>query len=143
MANPRNFRADPLAKRIRLTDERRARLKITTIGSIDVPKKEREKRRKAKEIEQQRARRRKAGAKPRAEYEAGSIEKAKPWEALGKSRATYFRQRQKAEAAAAERSQNPNVIPIETSVKGSNLLLSPSLHTCLISRISISHRSSG
>lgn len=30
-------------------------------------------------------------ATPRAEYEAHSIEKAKPWEALGISRATWFR----------------------------------------------------
>lgn len=30
-------------------------------------------------------------AQPRAEYEAHSIERAKPWEALGISRATWYR----------------------------------------------------
>lgn len=30
-------------------------------------------------------------AQPRADYEANSIERAKPWEALGISRATWFR----------------------------------------------------
>lgn len=30
-------------------------------------------------------------AMPRAEYEARSLEKAKPWEALGMSRATWYR----------------------------------------------------
>jgi predicted transcriptional regulator len=30
-------------------------------------------------------------AQPRAEYEAQSVERAKPWEALGISRATWYR----------------------------------------------------
>jgi hypothetical protein len=93
LENPRKYRADQLAAEIGLTAERRARLGITTIGAIDLPAKARKKLRKAKNVEYQRALRRKAGAKPRAEYEAQSAERAKPWLELGMSRATWFRRR--------------------------------------------------
>jgi hypothetical protein len=135
MANPRNFRADPLGDKIGLTDERRTRLKLTTIGAIDMPKKEREKRREAKKVGARREKRRKDGAKPRAEYEAKSIEKAKPWEAFGISRRIWFN-RQK-----AERSQNQNIIC--TSVTPSNLFISAGVRPVQRVWITISHRSSG
>jgi hypothetical protein len=48
---------------------------------------EREGRRKAR----QRQKRREQGTKPRAEYLAASVQQAKPWEADGVSRATWYR----------------------------------------------------
>jgi uncharacterized protein (DUF2384 family) len=39
----------------------------------------------------ERARQRRAGAVERVEYEAGSLSKAKPWEAEGISRRTWYR----------------------------------------------------
>jgi hypothetical protein len=135
LANPHRFRADPLAAKIGLTAERRTRLKITTIGAIDLPKRERNKLRKAKKIEQRREKRRKDGAKPRAEYEAQSIEKAKPWQALGISRRKWFN-RQK-----AERSQNQNIIC--TSVTPSNLYISTGVRLVQQARTAITASSSG
>jgi hypothetical protein len=44
--------------------------------------------------------RRRAGAKPRAEYEAASLSKLKPWKAEGVCRRTWER-RQKRQAQAA------------------------------------------
>jgi hypothetical protein len=121
LAAPSAFKADQLAKRIGLTDERRSRLKIKTIGAIDVPKKEREKRRKAKDAEYRRARRRKAGAKPRAEYEAQSTEQTKPWLALGISRRTWFRRR---DVLAKEQSPNINETTL-AQVRRQQPLISP------------------
>jgi hypothetical protein len=91
VAKPIRWRADTLGKRLNLTDADRSRLKITTIGAVDADKAERKARREL------RARRRKEecrlskGAKPRTEYEAQSLTRTKPWEALGISRATWYR----------------------------------------------------
>lgn len=52
---------------------------------------------KAREVIRSRENRRQAGAVEREEYEAGSLSKAKPWEAEGISRRTWYR-RQKMEA---------------------------------------------
>lgn len=91
ISKPRRWRADKLAWRMRLTHTDRARLKITTIGSIDKPKSQRwqerqERTRKAKE-----GRRRAQGARPREIYEAASINRAQPWKAIGISRRTWYR----------------------------------------------------
>ncbi len=47
--------------------------------------------------DQKTARRRAAGAVTRAEYEANSVSKQKPWENLGISRATYYRKQKNGE----------------------------------------------
>lgn len=52
---PLKWSADKLAWKIRLTDEQRTRLKITTIGAIDVSKEQRAARRKASQAKLQRA----------------------------------------------------------------------------------------
>jgi hypothetical protein len=93
LANPLKFKADTVAKRIGLTAERRARLKIRTIGAIDQTATERKAARKAQKSKAMRAVRRKNGIKPRVDYLAQSTEKAKPWLVEGVSRRTWYRRR--------------------------------------------------
>jgi hypothetical protein len=93
LATPLKFKADTIAKRIGLTAERRGRLNIRTIGAIDQTAIERKAASKQRKLEAQRDRRRTEGVKPRTHYVATSTEHAKPWEAEGISRRTwYYRQ---------------------------------------------------
>lgn len=62
-----------------------------------------EERRRIRHRDREAKRRRSRGAKPRAEYEAQSISRAKPWEALGISRRTWFRRRKQANRLEQER----------------------------------------
>ena len=93
IAQQRNWKADALAWRLRLTKEQRTMLGITTIGAIDHGKAARKKRRKDRDRERKEAKRRAAGVLPRDAYEAGSVEKTKPWEVEGGSRRTWYRRR--------------------------------------------------
>jgi len=95
LANPLKFKADTVAARIGLTAERRARLKIRTIGAIDQTSAERIAARKAQKREALREKRRRTGTKPRADYLAQSAEQAKPWVAEGISRRTWYRRQGK------------------------------------------------
>lgn len=54
---PIHWSADKLAWKIRLTDEQRTRLRITTIGAIDCTKEQRAERRKRRNAERNKARR--------------------------------------------------------------------------------------
>jgi hypothetical protein len=96
IAEPRKWTADELGKRLGLTDKLRTGLGITTIGAADVSKEERLARRKAKDRDYQHVKRRAAGAKPRAQYEAESLSKTQPWKALGIVRKTWERRRKSA-----------------------------------------------
>jgi hypothetical protein len=98
-ANPIRWRADKLAIRLHLTEAERRRLRICTIGAIDVTKAERKLARKLRQRQRDRARRRARGAKPRTEYEATSVNRTKPWLALGISRATWYRTRETSASA--------------------------------------------
>lgn len=91
-ADPRAWIADELADEMQLTFDIRQALGITTIGAIDLDKDGREHRRVDRDKARKAAQRRKRGAKPRAEYEAKSANRNKPWTAAGKSRATYYRE---------------------------------------------------
>jgi hypothetical protein len=91
IAKPIRWRADKLAIRLNLNEAERQRLRITTIGAVDVDKEERHRRRQARKHLRKQLMRRARGAKPRAEYEANSITRNKPWEALGMSRAGWYR----------------------------------------------------
>jgi hypothetical protein len=97
LRRPRLDDADQCAAAIRLTYEERTAWRITTIGAIDADKKERAKRRKARKLVRDRdrraAERRDRGAVPRAEYEAESASRTRPWEAAGVSRRTWYRRR--------------------------------------------------
>lgn len=88
---PRRWKADKLAWRLKLTDADRTELGITTIGAIDIGKAARDQRRRAAHREFMIERRRRQGSKPRAQYEAQSISRAKPWATLGMSRAAWYR----------------------------------------------------
>jgi hypothetical protein len=91
IAKPIRWRADALGRLLRLTDAERTELKITTIGSVDVPRAERMKRRRERARQRKAAKRRAAGAVPRAEYLARCRAKPKPWVILGVSRSGYYR----------------------------------------------------
>jgi hypothetical protein len=89
-ANPRRWSADKLAWRLNLTMAERTAFGITTIGAIDMTKAEREAQRKENRAKANRQRRAaQSTGKPR-----GRPSKGKPWEALGVSRATYYRRPQ-------------------------------------------------
>jgi hypothetical protein len=67
--------------------------RITTIGAIDCSKAEPVERRKGRKRNRVEAGRRAAGAVPREQYEANSLSRTRPWEALGISRRTWERRR--------------------------------------------------
>lgn len=96
LANPQHYKADGLAWRLRLKAEERRMLGVTTIGAIDENKAARLKRRKMLDKQRKENIRRAKGAKPRKQYEAQSISKAKPWLAQGISRRTWYRKRNSA-----------------------------------------------
>lgn len=77
---PIKWSADKLAWKLRLSDAVRSRLKIKTIGAIDLTKAQRLARRKGKRAERDRQRR------PRKRQPVG-----KPWITAGLSRATWYR----------------------------------------------------
>jgi hypothetical protein len=83
----RRWKADPLARELGLTDAERTATKNWTIGAVDCNKAQRKGRRKSKRAEACRAARIAAGATPREQ----SAARTKPWEALGISRASYYR----------------------------------------------------
>jgi hypothetical protein len=95
IANQRNWKADALAWRLRLTAAERAGLGITTIGAIDEGKAARAKRRRERSRARKAALRRASGAQERSVYEASGIERRQPWLAEGISRRTWYRRRQK------------------------------------------------
>jgi hypothetical protein len=86
-AAPRHFKADSLAKMLRLKDAERTACGIRTIGAIDLLKAERTKRRKARHRARQKARRVAKGATPREQ----ALTRTRPWEGLGISRRTWER----------------------------------------------------
>lgn len=100
IAGARPWTADQLAWRYRVTREERTMLGLTTIGAIDYGKAARTKRRRDRDKSRKAAARRAAGIKPRREYEASAIERAKPWEAEGISRRTWYRRRGTSPATA-------------------------------------------
>jgi hypothetical protein len=97
--------ADSLARFLGVTYARRQRLKLTTIGAIDVDRKQRNRRRRERNRMAKEARRRARGATPRVEYEANSLTRTEPWKAQGISRRTWERRRRVASAGTA----NPNL----------------------------------
>ena len=96
-----------------LTYARRQRIGITTIGAIDVNKRQRTHLRKLRENERYRRRRQALGATPRTQ----SLSALKPWAAEGISRRTWERRR-RADAnsnVAIARDANSNVALLLTS----------------------------
>lgn len=100
LANPKRWKADALAWLMRLKKDERAMLGITTIGAIDENKAARTKRRRKLDRQRKENVRRAKGMKPREVYEGRSINAAKPWEAEGISRRTWYRRRGTSPATA-------------------------------------------
>jgi hypothetical protein len=88
-AKPIRWRADSLAAVVELKEVERTRLRITTIGAVDVTREERARLRAERKVAAERARRRARGAKPRPP----SAARTKPWLSLGISRRTWYRRR--------------------------------------------------
>ena len=83
-----------LGAMLQLTSAGRQVCRILTIDAVDEPKAERKARvavgRRERDRQTKRAKR---GRRPREVYEAGSVERAKPWEAVGVSRRTWYRRK--------------------------------------------------
>ena len=90
MAFPRRFRADSIARELRVTYAERIALKLTTIGCIDVSREERLRLSKDRRRRKQQARRHAQGSVKRSDYLATSKSNLKPWVAEGISRATWY-----------------------------------------------------
>lgn len=89
--HPLRYRADKLAWKLRVTAVERDSLGIRTIGAYDQSAEERAAAAKERRRLRAQERRRAKGAKPRAEYEANSTSRSKPWDAAGMSRAAWYR----------------------------------------------------
>jgi hypothetical protein len=87
------YRADKLAWKLKVTVAERQALNLRTIGAIDQTREQRARLVQERKRERDRARRRVKGAKPRMQYEQAAISRAKPWEANGISRATWYRRK--------------------------------------------------
>jgi hypothetical protein len=104
IAKPLRWKADTLAARLNLEHAERQRHRITTIGATDLTKEQREARRRSRKQQRKKLKRRAQGVKPRAEYEANSLSRTKPWEAEGISRSTWGRRRRRAKPVQGEQS---------------------------------------
>src|SRR5262249_1358107 len=80
--------ADNLARFLGVVYADRQALGLTTIGSVDIKKRARKELRKRRNRLVKEAKRRAAGMRPQRE----SLSATKPWEKLGISRATWYRQ---------------------------------------------------
>jgi hypothetical protein len=89
-AEPRRpLKADEVAAIVRMTAAERRAIGATTIGAVDMPKRERTKLRKEAKRAREERRRRAAGAKSRR----ASVNATRPWVEEGISRRTWFRRR--------------------------------------------------
>lgn len=97
IAKPIRWRADTLAKRLNLTDAERGRLRIKTIGAVDLDREQRAARRRDRKRDRDRdratARRIAKGRKPRSIYLATALTVTEPWATEGISRRTWERRR--------------------------------------------------
>jgi hypothetical protein len=79
-------------ERLRLTNAERRTYGIRTIAAYDVTEEQRLAERQNRKRARDERYRRRDGKRPRAEY--GAVGRSKPWEAVGISRATWYRQRE-------------------------------------------------
>jgi hypothetical protein len=91
---PRRWTAQALANKLNLTDADRQRLKIRTIGAVDVTPKERKRlsKRRKREQERERQRAKRHGLRTRAQYLV-DVKSKEPWVAAGMKRRTWYRRR--------------------------------------------------
>jgi len=93
IAESRRWKADELAWELNINLAERTLLGLTTIGATDSNPEQRKAAHKRRKAAAKAAARRAAGRKPREQYEGRSISRARPWQAEGISRATWFRRR--------------------------------------------------
>ncbi len=87
MRFPRFWKTQELGNVLNLTEADRVRLKINTIGAIDMTPEERKQKRKLRDRDRKRSARRANGLTSRDQYLAtNSKSRRKPWEAAGVSR---------------------------------------------------------
>jgi Zn-finger nucleic acid-binding protein len=96
---PRKYRADRLGQLLNLTSEERDRLKIHTIGAVDLDREQRKQRRRERDKKAKQEKRKAAGATPRAQ----SISQTKPWLVLGISRSKWYADQQKSREVVVPR----------------------------------------
>jgi hypothetical protein len=99
---PRRISADALGKLLNVTEAERTALHIYTIGTPEVPKAVRTKRRKEKRRLAEQARRRANGSKPREQ----SFSRTKPWEAFRIKRRAWERRGKPTSATTQIRGQD-------------------------------------
>jgi hypothetical protein len=92
----KHLSADNLARFLGVTYAQRQALRLTTIGSVNVKRRDRKEIRKIRDKIKKEQKRRAAGVRPRSEYEATSLSRTKPWRAVNLSRRTWERHRNKA-----------------------------------------------
>ena len=90
-AYPRKWRAATLGKILNYTGAEHRRLRLRTIAPMDMTLEERRDFSRILSNGRRRAKRTRSGMKTRAEYEANSLSKTKPWVAEGISRRTWYR----------------------------------------------------
>lgn len=83
--------ADTIGKALGVTDECRREAKAWRIGTIDGSPEQRAAAYRQREADRKRAERATKGAVPRVAYVGKSLSQAKPWEAEGVSRRTWYR----------------------------------------------------
>jgi hypothetical protein len=89
----KHLSADNLARFLGVTYAQRQKLGLRTIGSVNVKRADRKVIRMVRDKVKKEQRRRAAGMRPRTEYEANSLSRTQPWRALGMSRRTWERHR--------------------------------------------------
>jgi hypothetical protein len=107
--------ADRLARFLGVTFAQRKVLNVTTIGSVDIDRKQRERRRRERNRMAKEARRRAKGLQSRAEYEAKCLTRTKPWQVEGISYRTWRRRRQRDRVGQGRGTAIP---PLETNGQG-------------------------
>jgi hypothetical protein len=101
--SPRHERADAIGKALGVSFTERQALGLRTIGCRDLNKRQRKSAVKAAKVERQKAKRRAAGVKPRAEYEGNSVQAlAASW---GVSRQTIYDWRKRGDLRGFDRSE--------------------------------------
>jgi hypothetical protein len=118
---PRRYKAQTLARLMRVTEEEHVRWCLKSIWAFtwsdtDVKGVERRRRRNAAS-----AKRRQDGTPSREEWLATSKSRTKPWEAMGISRATYYRKREAATLRETPSETGPETgpsPPLEYSYRG-------------------------
>jgi hypothetical protein len=116
LKRPRKYRPATLRRLLRLTEDERDTLEITTIRAFDATDESMKANRQRKKREAKTAQRRSKGSVSREEYETKSTSRTKPWEAEGVSRRTWYRRRGTSPSPALEYPSyaDAQLVPLET-----------------------------